>query len=58
MYQTLGITVKRTVMRDFCQYHDIRLYCPTNHYLRGDLEEQILVLDKLEELKNWNGKLT
>jgi len=29
VYQTLGITVKRTAMRDFCQHHDIRPYRPT-----------------------------
>jgi transposase len=40
VYQTLGITVKRTAMWDFCQRHDIRPYRPTYHYLRGDPEEQ------------------
>ena len=36
VYQTTGIAVKRTAMRDFCQRHDIRPYRPTYRYLRGD----------------------
>src|SRR5262244_2651865 len=40
VYQTTGITVKRTAMRDFCQRHAIWPYRPTYRSLRGDLEEQ------------------
>jgi transposase len=32
LYQTTGITVKRTAMRDFCQRHAIRPYRPTYRY--------------------------
>src|SRR5215468_5055227 len=40
VYQTTGITVQRTAMRDFCQRHDIRPYRPPSRYVRGDPEEQ------------------
>ena len=51
MYQTTGIAVKRTAMRDFCQRHDIRPYRPTYRYLRGDPEEQRVAQEELEALK-------
>jgi len=51
VYQTTGITVKRTAMRDFCQRHDIRPYRPTYHYLRGDPEEQRVAQEELATLK-------
>jgi transposase len=51
VYQTLGITVKRTAMRDFCQRHDIRPYRPTYRYLRGDPEEQRVAQEELAALK-------
>ena len=40
VYQTLGLTVKRTAMRAFCQRHDLRPYRPTYRSLRGDPAEQ------------------
>jgi transposase len=40
LYQTQGITVQRTAMRDFCPRHNMRPYRPTSRYLRGDPEEQ------------------
>jgi hypothetical protein len=40
VYQTTGIAVKRTAMRDFCQRYDMRPYRPTSRYLRGAPEEQ------------------
>ena len=51
VYQTTGIAVKRTAMRDFCQRHDIRPYRPTYRYLRGDPEEQRVAQEELEALK-------
>ena len=51
VYQTLGITVKRTAMRDFCLRHDIRPYRPTYRYLRGDPEEQRVAKEELAALK-------
>src|SRR5262249_10027372 len=36
LYQTTGLEVRRTAMRDFCQRHGIRPYRPTYHSLRGD----------------------
>ena len=51
VYQTLGITVKRTAMRDFCQRHDIRPYRPTYHYVRGDPEGQRVAQEELTVLK-------
>ena len=40
LYQTTGIEVQRTAMRDFCQRHGMRPYRPTYHYLRGDPQQQ------------------
>jgi transposase len=40
LYQTQGITVQRTALRDFCPRHNMRPYRPTSRYLRGDPEEQ------------------
>jgi transposase len=51
LYQTLGIAVKRTAMRVFCQRHGIRPYRPTYHYLRGDPEQQQVARDELAALK-------
>ena len=51
VYQTTGITVKRTAMQDFCQRHDIRPYRPTYRYLRGDPEEQRVAQEAQEALK-------
>ena len=55
LYQTTGIEVKRTAMRDFCQRHSIRPYRPTYHYLRGDPEKQQVARDELEALKKSPG---
>jgi transposase len=51
VYQSTGIAVKRTAMRDFCQRHDIRPYRPTYHYLRGDPEEQRAAQEALAAVK-------
>ena len=51
VYQTTGIAVKRTAMRDFCQRHDMRPYRPTYRYLRGNPEEQRVAREELEALK-------
>jgi transposase len=51
VYQTTGIAVKRTAMRDFCQRHDIRPYRPTYRYLRGDPEEQRVAQEELAAVK-------
>jgi transposase len=51
LYQTQGIMVKRTAMRDFCQRHHMRPYRPTYRYLRGDPEEQQLAQAELKALK-------
>ena len=51
VYQTTGIAVKRTAMRDFCQHLDIRPYRPTYRYVRGDPEEQRVAQEELAALK-------
>ena len=51
VYQTTGIAVKRTAMRDFCQRYDMRPYRPTYRYLRGDPEEQRVAQEELVALK-------
>jgi transposase len=51
VYQTTGIAVKRTAMRDFCQRQDIRPYRPTYRFLRGDPEEQRVAQEELAALK-------
>jgi transposase len=55
VYQTTGIAVKRTAMRDFCQRHAIRPYRPTYRYLRGDPEEQRVAREELATLKKSAG---
>jgi len=50
-YQTTGIAVKRTAMRDFCQRQDIRPYRPTSRYVRGDPEAQRVAQEELAALK-------
>jgi transposase len=56
LYQTTGITVKRTAMRDFCQRHSMRPYRPTYRYLRGDPEEQRVAQEELTALKKSSGR--
>jgi transposase len=51
LYQTTGIEVQRTAMRDFCQRHGIRPYRPTYHYLRGDPQKQQEAREELAALK-------
>jgi transposase len=51
LYQTMGIEVQRTAMRDFCQRHGIRPYRPTYHYLRGDPQKQQEAREELVVLK-------
>jgi len=51
VYQTTGIAVKRTAMRDFCQRHDIRPYRPTYRSLRGDPAEQRVAQAALAAVK-------
>ena len=56
VYQTTGIAVQRTAMRDFCQRHDIRPYRPTYRYLRGNPEEQRVAREELAALKKSPGR--
>jgi len=51
LYQTTGIEVQRTAMRDFCQRHGIRPYRPTYPYLRGDPQKQQAAREELAVLK-------
>jgi transposase len=51
LYQTMGIEVQRTAMRDFCRRHSIRPYRPTYRYLRGDPEQQQAAREDLAALK-------
>jgi CENP-B N-terminal DNA-binding domain. len=51
LYQSMGIAVKRTAMRVFCQRHDIRPYRPTYRYLRGNPEKQQAARADLTALK-------
>ena len=55
LYQTTGITVKRTAMRVFCQRHAIRPYRPTYRYLRGNPEKQQAAQEELTALKKSAG---
>jgi transposase len=54
-YQTTGIAVRRTAMRDFCQRHGMRPYRPTYHYLRGDPQKQQAAREELAALKKSPG---
>jgi transposase len=56
-YQTTGIAVKRTAMRDFCQRHDIRPSRPTSRYLRGEPEAQRVAQEELAALKKTTIRL-
>ena len=56
LYHTIGIEVKRTVMRVFCQRHSIRPYRPTYHYLRGDPAQQQAARAELAALKKSPGR--
>ena len=51
LYQTTGVAVRRTAMRDFCQRHGIRPYRPTYRYLRGDPQQQQVAREELAALK-------
>ena len=51
LYQTTGITVKRTAMRDFCRRHNMRPYRPTYRYLRGDPTQQQVAQGELAAVK-------
>ena len=55
LYQTTGIAVRRTAMRDFCQRHEIRPYRPTYRYLRGDPQKQQVAREELTALKKSPG---
>ena len=56
VYQTTGIAVKRTAMRDFGQRHDIRPYRPTYRSLRGDPAEQRVAQAALAAVKKSPGQ--
>jgi len=51
LYQTTGIEVRRTAMRDFCQRHGIRPYRPTYPDLRGAPQQQQEARAELAALK-------
>jgi transposase len=50
-YQTTGIAVRRTAMRDFCQRHGLRPSRPTYHSLRGDPQKQQAAREELAACK-------
>ena len=47
LYQTAGIAVRRTAMRDVCPRHGIRPYRPTYPSLRGDPQQQQTAREEL-----------
>jgi transposase len=51
VYRRMGIEIKRTAMRDFCQRHEIRPYRPTYRYLRGDPQRQAATRAELAATK-------
>jgi transposase len=51
VYRRMGIEIKRTAMRDFCQRHEIRPYRPTYRYLRGDPQRQTATRAELAATK-------
>ena len=59
LYQTTGIEVQRTAMRDFCQRHGMRPYRPTSHSLRGAPQQQQEAREELAALKKlgWQNEL-
>ena len=50
-YQTQGIKVSETTMREFCHRHDIRPYRPTYRYVKADPQKQEEAKQKLSLLK-------
>jgi transposase len=40
LYQTHGITIRKSAMQVFCRWHGIRPYRPTYRFLRGDPTKQ------------------
>lgn len=51
VYRRMGIAIKRTAMREFCQGHEIRPYRPTYRYLRGDPQRQAATRAELAATK-------
>ena len=51
LYQTKGIKVSETTMRDFCHRHNVRPYRPTYRYLRADRQKQDIAKRELADLK-------
>lgn len=51
LYQTTGLEVQRTAMRDFCQRHGMRPYRPTYPSLRGAPQKQQEAREELAALK-------
>ena len=51
LYRTIGIKVKRTAMRVFCQRHALRPSRPTYRSLRGNPEKQQVAQEERAALK-------
>jgi transposase len=51
LYQQTGIATSETALREFWHRHQIRPYCPTYRYLRGDPQRQAQAQVELAELK-------
>jgi transposase len=51
LYRTHGIRASRSAMQRFCQKLGIRVYRPTDRFLRGDPEKQAAAREELAELK-------
>jgi transposase len=51
LYQTKGIAVSETTMRNFCTRHGVRPYRPTYRSLKGDPTQQAVARQELTALK-------
>jgi transposase len=57
LYQTHGITIRKSAMQVFCRRHGIRPYRPTYRFFRGDPVKQAAAQSALAALKKkpWPG---
>jgi transposase len=58
LYQTEGIAVSETTMRNFCTKHGVRPYRPTYRYLKGDPNQQAVARQELTALKKSRSRRT
>lgn len=56
LYQTHGITIRKSAMQVFCHRHGIRPYRPTYRFLRGDPVKQAAAQAELAALKKSLGR--